>query len=84
MFEQAVLSNGPASKRVWTTFAGVTGQALLVTFAVMIPMIWPEAMPNHQTLLKVFIPGTPPGPPPKAEAQAAARQIGRASCRERV
>ncbi len=64
MFEQAVLSNGPASKRVWTTFAGVTGQALLVTFAVMIPMIWPEAMPSHQTLLRVFTPSAPLPPPP--------------------
>ena len=63
MFEQAVLSNGPASKRVWTTFAGVTGQALLVTFAVMIPMIWPEAMPSHQTFLKIFVPTAPPAPP---------------------
>lgn len=67
MFEQAVLSNGPASKRVWTTFAGVTGQALLVTFAVMIPMIWPEAMPSHQTLLRVFTPTPPPAPPPAGE-----------------
>jgi periplasmic protein TonB len=70
MFEQAVLSNGPASKRVWTTFAGVTGQALLVTFAVMIPMIWPEAMPSHQSLLRIFVPGVPPGPRPKDEAAA--------------
>lgn len=62
MFEQAVLSSGPASKRVWTTFAGVTGQALLVTFAVMIPMIWPEAMPGHQTLLRIFVPSSPIAP----------------------
>jgi protein TonB len=73
MFEQAVLSNGPASKRVWTTFAGVTGQALLVTFAVMIPMIWPEAMPSRQSLLRIFVPGVPPGPPPKGVAAAAPR-----------
>ena len=30
MFETATLSYGPPSKRVWTTFAGATGQALLV------------------------------------------------------
>lgn len=70
MFEQAVLSNGPASKRIWTTFAGVTGQALLVTVAVMIPLIWPEAMPGHQSWLRVFMPGVPPGPQPKAEPAA--------------
>src|SRR5579863_7242246 len=68
MFEQAVLSNGPASKRVWTTFAGVTGQALLVTVAVMIPMIWPEAMPGRQALLRVFIPAPPPPLPHRGEA----------------
>jgi len=73
MFEQAVLSTGPASKRVWTTFAGISGQALLVTIAVMIPMIWPEAMSNHQGLLRVFIPGVPPGPPPKGDADLGAR-----------
>src|SRR5579872_3867501 len=73
MFEQAVLSTGPASKRVWTTFAGITGQAFLVTIAIMIPMIWPEAMPNHQSLLRVFIPGVPAGPPPKGDAAVAAR-----------
>jgi periplasmic protein TonB len=71
MFEQAVLSNGPASKRVWTTFAGVTGQALLVTFAVMIPMIWPEAMPSHQTLLRIFVPSSPPAPLPKGAPSSA-------------
>jgi protein TonB len=81
MFEQAVLSNGPASQRAWTTFAGVTGQALLVTIGVMIPMIWPDAMPSHQTLLRVFSPGAPPPPPPagpKAGApvtRAVARQV---------
>jgi protein TonB len=44
---------------------------LLVTFAVMIPMIWPEAMPSHQTLLKIFIPSVPPAPPPKGEVSTA-------------
>lgn len=70
MFEQAVLSNGPLSKRVWTTFAGVTGQVLLVSLAVMIPMIWPEAMPGHQVLLRVFAPGAPPGRAPESSSSA--------------
>jgi protein TonB len=70
MFEQAVLSNGPASKRVWTTFAGITGQALLVTFAVMVPMIWPEAMPNYQLLSHVWMPSPPPAPPPPPGPQS--------------
>jgi protein TonB len=73
MFEQAVLLSGPPSKRVWATFAGVTGQALLVTFAMMIPMIWPEAMPSHQALLKIFVPGVPPGPPPKGDPATPSR-----------
>lgn len=63
MFEQAVLSHPPASKRVWSTLAGVTGQALMVGIAVMVPMIWTESLPGQQTLLRVFTPGEPPGPP---------------------
>ena len=30
MFETAVLSQGPQTKRVWTTCLGFTGQALLI------------------------------------------------------
>lgn len=68
MFEQAVLSRAPASKRVWSALAGVTGQALMVGIAVMVPMIWTESLPGQQTLLRVFTPGVPAGRPPRERA----------------
>jgi protein TonB len=63
MFETAVLSYGPPTKRVWATFAGFTGQALLIAFALVAPMIWPQAIP-HVVWAATLVPPTPPPPPP--------------------
>lgn len=64
MFETAILSYGPPSKRVWTTFAGVTGQALLVTCAVLAPMISPQVLPRAAWITTISAPGAPPPPGP--------------------
>jgi periplasmic protein TonB len=61
MFEQATLSNGPAGKRVWTTFLGLTSQLVLVSFAVLAPMIWPQGLPIRRLALSLT-PPVPPGP----------------------
>src|ERR1700681_4539742 len=63
MFETAILSYGPPAKRVWTTFAGVTGQALLVTCAVLAPMISPQVLPRAAWITTITAPGPPPPPP---------------------
>ena|SRR5215472_12173461 len=63
MFETAVLSSGPSTKRVWATCAGFTGQALLITFALLAPMIWPQAIP-HVVWAATLVPPSPPPPPP--------------------
>jgi protein TonB len=62
MFETAVLSSGPRKKRVWTTFAGFGGQAILITGLVMAPLIWPRTLPNlmHSSWLEA--PPVPRGP----------------------
>ena len=80
MFEQATLASGPAGKRLWTTFLGVTTQVMLVGGAVLAPMIWPQMMP-HAQLLATFLPPVPPGPLPKgdlAKQRTAARVVPRA------
>jgi len=80
MFEQATLATGPAGKRVWTTFLGVTTQVMLVGCAILAPMIWPQIMP-HAQLLATFLPPVPPGPPPKgdlAKQRTVARVVPRA------
>jgi periplasmic protein TonB len=50
MFEQATLTDGPAGKRAWTTFLGLTSQVALVSFAVLVPMMWPQVLPTARFL----------------------------------
>jgi len=83
MFEQATLASGPAGKRVWTTFLGFTTQVMLVSGAILAPMIWPQMMP-HAQMMATFLPPVPPGPPPKgdlAKQRTAARVVPRAEFR---
>jgi periplasmic protein TonB len=69
MFEQALLTNGPAGKRVWTTCMGVTSQAMLVGSAILLPLIWPEALPKPSDIITIIAPGPPPPPPPGEHAK---------------
>ena len=64
MFEQATLSCGPATKRVWTTCLGISGQVIVVTGMILTPMIWPDVLPKVQTFLPLVPPprALPPGP----------------------
>ena len=64
MFETAVLSYGNESKRIWATCMGFTGQALVVTCAVLAPMIWPQAIPRVMWSMTLAPPTPPPAPPP--------------------
>ena len=63
MFEQATLIDGPSGKRVWTTFLGLTSQVALVSFAVLAPMVWPQALPATR-FWESLAPPMPPGPKP--------------------
>jgi protein TonB len=71
MFETAILSYGAPSKRVWTTFAGFTGQALLVTCAVLAPMISPQVLPRAAWMTTISAPGAPPPPGPVVRPRTA-------------
>jgi len=64
MFEQAVLSSGPAAKRVWTTSLGLVGQAMLVGGAIVLTVLHPEALPIATILTRLEAPGPPPAPQP--------------------
>ena len=64
MFETAVLSNGSPKKRVWATIAGMTGQAMLIGFALLAPLMWPQAIPKVAWAIALAAPGPPPPPPP--------------------
>ncbi len=51
MFESATMSCGPASHRVWTTCAGMTGQMLLVACVIVVPMFFPAVLPRPQAVM---------------------------------
>ena len=73
MFETATLDYGPATKRVWATCAGFTGQALLIGCALLAPMVWPQVIPRVALVTSLAPPGQPPGKS-KAEPQRAEPQ----------
>jgi protein TonB len=64
MFEQATLSGGPLSTRLWSTCAGFTGQVVFVGILLLVPLIWPAALPQVQSYMSLVAPGPPPPPPP--------------------
>jgi protein TonB len=68
MFETAVLSYGPPTKRVWATFAGFAGQAFLVGCALLAPLLWPQVIPKVAYVMSIAPPGSPPPPPPPGDA----------------
>jgi protein TonB len=81
MFEQATLSTAPASSRLLSTCAGVTGQALIVGCMLVAPLIWPQVLPQMRSYITLAPPGPPPPPPvpvttvqPRSAQHTVARQ----------
>ncbi len=62
MFEQTILTT-PAGHRVFGTFAGVAGQAFFAGALILAPMIFPQVLPQVQSLTSLVAPGPPPPPP---------------------
>jgi protein TonB len=78
MFEQATLTGGPLSTRLWSTCAGLTGQAILVGVMLLVPLVWPAALPQLKSYVNIVAPGPPPPPPPPGltvRPRAASRAI---------
>ena len=73
MFETAVLSSGPQTKRMWTTLMGFSGQAALLTGLVLSPMIWPSSLPKVVWSSITLAPPAPPPPPPGPAPQIVPR-----------
>lgn len=71
MFEQAVLANENASKRVFSTCVGLTTQVLLVFAAALAPVVWPDVLPRAQMLVSLVA----PGPPTHSEHTETVRQM---------
>jgi len=65
MFEQSTVTSGPRGKRAWTTFAGLASQLVLLSIAIMAPMVWPQVLP----LAKLETSLAPPLPPGRQTAE---------------
>jgi periplasmic protein TonB len=71
MFEQVI--EGPyGANRAWTTMAGFAGQALMLSAAVLAPLVAPDALPRPQSLVTLLYPAAPVAPPPAAAPEAPA------------
>jgi protein TonB len=63
MFEQEALAGGFATKRLWSTCLGFTGEALLVACAALAPLVSPQALPHSRAIMAWLLPMAPPPPP---------------------
>jgi len=68
MFEQTFVGGGKTNKS-WTVILSFLGQIVVIVIAILIPMIYFDALPKSQlTSFLVAPPPPPPPPPPPAAA----------------
>lgn len=76
MFEQTFVEGTGKTNRTWTVLVSFIGQCLLLGVAILIPMIYFDALPKSQlTSFLVAPPPPPPPPPPPAAAPVKAVKI---------
>lgn len=63
MFETTLAVPVRGNRAAATMFGFVT-QSVLLTAAVMVPMLFPDTLPHVQNVVNIFTPGAPPPPPP--------------------
>ena len=51
MFEQALLNTAIPGARARSTLLGVATQCTLLTAAVLVPLVFPDALPRMQTVV---------------------------------
>jgi len=71
MFEDSLLATNSKMKKrsPWAMFLSFGLQALLIGIAVLIPLIYTEALPKQQLMTMLVAPPPPPPPPPPPQAQ---------------
>jgi protein TonB len=69
MFEQTFVEGRGKTNTTWTVLVSFAGQVVLIGIAILIPMIYFDALPKSQlTSFLVAPPPPPPPPPPPAAA----------------
>ena len=78
MFEQSFVEGRGKTNTIWTALLSFFGQMILLTVAILIPMIYFDALPKSQlTSFLVAPPPPPPPPPPPAAAPKVVKIIPR-------
>jgi protein TonB len=71
MFEQTFVEGVGKTNKTWTVLVSFVGQCFLIVVAIIIPMVYFDALPQTQlTSFLVAPPPPPPPPPPPAAAPA--------------
>jgi protein TonB len=73
MFEQTFVNAGGKTNKTWTVLLSFCGQILVIGVAILIPMIYFDALP--QTQLTSFLVAPPPPPPPPPPPAAAVPKV---------
>src|SRR5579885_3307596 len=66
MFEQTFVEGVGKTNKTWTVMVSFVGQIILIIIAVIIPMIYFDALPKSQLTSFLVAPPPPPPPPPPA------------------
>ncbi|HVN04655.1 MAG TPA: energy transducer TonB [Bryobacteraceae bacterium] len=78
MFEQTFVEGQGKTNRTWTVLVSFVGQMIVLAIAILIPMIYFDALPKSQlTSFLVAPPPPPPPPPPPAAAPKVVKVIPR-------
>jgi protein TonB len=70
MFEQSFVEDAGKTNKTWTVLVSFIGQLLLIGVAIIIPMIYFDALPKNQLTSFLVAPPPPPPPPPPPAAVA--------------
>ena len=72
MFEQTFVDGGK-TRKTWTVLISFIAQILVIVVAILIPMIYFDALPKSQ--LSSFLVAPPPPPPPPPPPAAAPPKV---------
>jgi protein TonB len=75
MFEQSFVEGENATRKASSVFVSFLIQCVLVTIAVLIPLIYTESLPRTQLTSFLVAPPPPPPPPPPPAAAAPVKVV---------
>lgn len=75
MFEQTFVEGVGKTNRTWTVLVSFVGQVLMIGVAIIIPMIYFDALPKSQLTSFLVAPPPPPPPPPPPAAAAPVKVV---------